>query len=262
MKVPLKNGWTVIFGARPFDDREAVADAVIAAIAASDANSSTYPSELEKAISKLPEELEISKVNPEKRRLQLKSLSSQRAFTNDDHSYYEMRFADQSSDPQPTTDPQKGTKNMIYLIPRNTMDRAVTEQLRASGIKILLPETIREMILASNDDATYVIGVSTPMIVLLASRKKEFFAALPRVLTGVPGVSYLDWLQYANQFPMEDWINFVDTIRRSGSTWTSVDDEKLPTRGRTDVDPRTSHVTEQADPIEDPLEDDDLEHDA
>lgn len=133
---------------------------------------------------------------------------------------------------------------MLYLIPRNSIDSSVIDQLKRSRIKFIRPETIRDLILETQDDEQVVAAISTPMVILLGARKAEYFKELPRVVTSVPGVSYIDWLNYANRFPMEDYISFAQVISKSGTTWRSVDDETATNAKGSDLeDPRTSMIS-------------------
>lgn len=138
----------------------------------------------------------------------------------------------------------------IYLIPANEIDSGVVNQLKAARVGMVKANTVRELILATKDDNTYVVAVSTPVLMSLLTEPEQFFESMPRVLTNVPGVAYFNWLNYASRLPAEDWTTFSDVIKKSGAVDHSLE------RGMGDRNPLNDKPQRQAFKVEENTLDD------
>lgn len=110
-----------------------------------------------------------------------------------------------------------------YLIPQNQIDENVIQQLSAAQIRMGSANTIRELVLETDDENMKVVAISTPLLMLVLNYPAEIFVSMPKVLLNVPGVSYIDWLNHASKLPSEDWITFLEVARKSGDLLPNVD---------------------------------------
>nr|QYF49749.1 MAG: hypothetical protein [Jiangsu sediment cysto-like virus 7]QYF49778.1 MAG: hypothetical protein [Jiangsu sediment cysto-like virus 8] len=116
----------------------------------------------------------------------------------------------------------------LYLVPSEGESSEIQDHLKRAGIPFYTPQTVREMILATEQDEFAVCTVSVSDLMTIGSNVKTLMKDLPTCIHGAPGFAYMgDWVTASTRLPAMDWKEMVEKTKKSGATgYTAEDVEK------------------------------------
>lgn len=121
---------------------------------------------------------------------------------------------------------------MHYLIPDTGDLSEIIEHTSRAGIPFHNPQTVRDLILATQGDPISVSAVPAALMGILTRHTASVFPdELPVVIMSVPGVLYQhDWASMGTTFPPAHYQTWAESTKRSGHMATTA--EAVESRGR------------------------------